>query len=38
MEFGPLNESIHKVDERLRVADIGPLSMIYERAIAALLQ
>ena len=38
VEFGPLNESIHKVDERLRVADIGPLSMIYERAIAALLQ
>jgi succinyl-diaminopimelate desuccinylase len=38
VEFGPLNESIHKVDERVAVADIGRLSMIYERAIAELLR
>jgi len=37
VEFGPVNESIHKVDERVRLADIGPLSTIYERAIVSLL-
>jgi succinyl-diaminopimelate desuccinylase len=37
VEFGPLNESIHKVNERVRIADIAPLSLIYEQTIAALL-
>ncbi len=37
VEFGPVNASIHKLDERVRVADIGPLSRIYERTLAALL-
>jgi len=37
-EFGPLNESIHKVDERLALADIEPLSVIYEQTLAALLE
>jgi succinyl-diaminopimelate desuccinylase len=37
VEFGPTNESIHKVDERMRVADVAPLSIIYERTIAGLL-
>jgi succinyl-diaminopimelate desuccinylase len=37
VEFGPVNASIHAVDERVRVADIGPLSLIYEQAISALL-
>jgi succinyl-diaminopimelate desuccinylase len=37
VELGPLNESIHKVDERVAVADIERLSIIYERTIAALL-
>lgn len=37
IEFGPLNESIHKIDERVALADVGPLSIIYERAIRALL-
>ncbi len=36
-EFGPLNESIHKIDERIAVADLAPLSNIYERTIIALL-
>jgi len=36
VEFGPLNESIHKIDEHLCVADLEPLSMIYERTIKAL--
>ena len=36
-EFGPPSEGMHGVDERVRLADIGPLSIIYERTIAALL-
>jgi len=37
VEFGPLNESIHKIDEHVRVADLEPLSMIYEKTIRSLL-
>jgi succinyl-diaminopimelate desuccinylase len=37
VEFGPLNDSIHKIDERVRIADIGPLSVVYERTAATLL-
>ena len=37
VEFGPLNDSIHKIDERVRIADIGPLSAVYERTAAILL-
>jgi len=37
VEFGPVNATIHAVDERMRVADIGPLSLIYEQTITALL-
>jgi len=37
VEFGPLSASIHGIDEHARIADIGPLSAIYERTIAALL-
>ena len=37
VEFGPVNASIHGIDERVRVADIGPLSEIFERTITALL-
>ena len=37
VEFGPVNTSIHKVDECVRVADIGPLSFAYEQTVAALL-
>jgi len=36
VEFGPLSEAIHGVDERVRLADIGPLSTIYERMIEAV--
>ena len=38
MEFGPSNESIHKVDEHVQLADIAPLSMIYEQTLRAMLQ
>jgi succinyl-diaminopimelate desuccinylase len=37
VEFGPLNDSIHKIDEHVRIADLEPLSLIYERAILAAL-
>lgn len=37
VEFGPTNETIHKVDERIRIADLGPLSRIYERTISGRL-
>jgi succinyl-diaminopimelate desuccinylase len=38
VEFGPINKSIHAVDEHVRLADIAPLSAVYERAIAELLR
>jgi succinyl-diaminopimelate desuccinylase len=37
VEFGPVGASIHGIDEHVRLADIAPLSAIYERTIAALL-
>jgi succinyl-diaminopimelate desuccinylase len=37
VEFGPLNESIHKIDEHVRIADLEPLSMIYEETVRALM-
>ncbi len=37
VEFGPLNESIHKIDEKVAISDIDPLSRIYERALRTLL-
>ena len=37
VEFGPINDTIHKVNERIRVADLGVLSLIYERALRARL-
>lgn len=37
VEFGPSNDSIHQIDESILLADLGPLSRIYERTLAALL-
>ena len=37
IEFGPVSASIHGIDEHVKVADIGPLSRIYEHALRALL-
>jgi len=36
-ELGPCNATIHKVNERVRIADLEPLSEIYEKIIAQLL-
>jgi succinyl-diaminopimelate desuccinylase len=37
VEFGPTNDTIHKVDERIRIDDLGTLSRIYERAVASTI-
>ncbi|HVE52025.1 MAG TPA: succinyl-diaminopimelate desuccinylase [Ramlibacter sp.] len=36
IEFGPLNASIHRIDEHVRVADIDPLKNIYRRTLEHL--
>ncbi len=37
VELGPLNASIHKLDEHIALADIGALHAIYLRALEKLL-
>jgi succinyl-diaminopimelate desuccinylase len=37
VEFGPVNATIHKLDECIAVEAIGPLSRIYERTLERLL-
>lgn len=37
IELGPVNASIHKIDEHVRIADVEPLSAIYRRTLASLL-
>ena len=37
IELGPLNESIHKINENTPVADLQPLSEIYEQMLIELL-
>ncbi|MGZ5269340.1 MAG: succinyl-diaminopimelate desuccinylase [Ramlibacter sp.] len=36
VEFGPVNATIHKIDEHVRVADIEPLKNIYRRTLERL--
>jgi succinyl-diaminopimelate desuccinylase len=36
VEFGPVNATIHKIDEHVLVADIEPLKNIYRRTLEAL--
>jgi succinyl-diaminopimelate desuccinylase len=38
IEFGPLNATIHKIDECVAVADIEPLKDTYRRTLEKLLQ
>ena len=38
VEFGPLNDSIHKIDEHVRIADLAPLSVIYEQTATSILK
>lgn len=37
VEFGPLNATIHKIDECVAVADIAKLSAVYERTLVQVL-
>lgn len=37
VEFGPVNASIHKINERVAVADLEPLAQIYQRTLESLL-
>jgi succinyl-diaminopimelate desuccinylase len=37
VEFGPLNASIHKIDEHVRVDDVERLKNIYRRTLENLL-
>lgn len=37
IEFGPINQSIHKLDEHVAVADIEPLHRIYLRTLENLI-
>ncbi|MEO7244352.1 MAG: succinyl-diaminopimelate desuccinylase [Rubrivivax sp.] len=37
VEFGPLNATIHQVDERVELASIEPLTVIYQRTLENFL-
>lgn len=37
VEFGPINASIHKIDEHIKIADIDPLKNIFRRTLENLL-
>jgi len=37
VEFGPINSSIHKADERIALADLEPLARIYESTFDRLI-
>lgn len=37
VEFGPINATIHKIDEHIDVADIEPLKNIYRKTLENLL-
>ena len=37
VEFGPVNASIHKIDEHIAIADAGRLTNVYERILSSLL-
>lgn len=38
VEFGPVNASIHKIDEHVHVAEIEPLKAIYRKTLEQLLR
>jgi succinyl-diaminopimelate desuccinylase len=37
IEFGPINATIHKIDERVEVASLDPLKNIYRETLSRLL-
>ena len=38
VEFGPVSASIHGIDEHVRLADIAPLSRVYQQVLQTLLR
>ena len=38
VEFGPINASIHQIDEHIRVADLEPLKNIYRKTLEKILR
>src|SRR5690606_21825160 len=38
IELGPVNTTIHKIDERVRVEELDELSAVYERVLIKLLK
>lgn len=38
VEFGPINKSIHKINEHININDIEPLKNIYKRTLEKLLK
>ena len=37
VEFGPVNASIHQIDEHVAIADLEPLKAVYRRTLEALV-
>ena len=37
VEFGPINASIHQVNEHIALADLGPLAQVYQGMLECLL-
>ncbi len=37
VELGPVNATIHKIDECIAYADLDPLAEIYDRILSELL-
>ena len=37
VEFGPINASIHKIDEHIAICDIDPLKNIYRKTLETIL-
>ena len=37
VELGPVNDSIHKIDERVKIEDLTQLSEVYKNILKSLL-
>jgi len=37
VELGPVNASIHRIDEHVAISDLAPLADIYGQALVRLL-
>jgi succinyl-diaminopimelate desuccinylase len=37
VEFGPINDSIHRINERVLVADLAALTRVYRNALTQLV-